>query len=83
MDFTKFLARVCEDYDCPETVTTDGELLGYPPQGHIISKPTRKLLSRACCEDGQEAPEGQHRGIWNNRHSQRGTRYLVATLGHI
>ena len=24
MDFTKFMARLCEDYGCPETITTDG-----------------------------------------------------------
>ena len=24
MDFTKFMARLCEDYGCPETIITDG-----------------------------------------------------------
>ena len=24
MDFTRFLARLCENYGCPETLTTDG-----------------------------------------------------------
>ena len=39
MDFTKFLARLCEDYGCPEMITTDGG------QSHICSKPTCKLPS--------------------------------------